>query len=132
MGRALKRFHEIEKHFADFFDDQFDFHGYAARKGTVRAYVEMLRWADKLRDHPFYFSAAVAAAKVYLSLFDHPELKTAKDEPEEFANMTEADKKKALKKARKQELRAAEEKIEPKAKGEWWFDICPEPESSTR
>lgn len=40
-GRALKKFHIIEKFFNDIFDDQFDFHTYCMRKMTLRAYV---RW----------------------------------------------------------------------------------------
>lgn len=38
-GRALKKFHTIEKFFNDIFDDQFDFHTYCIRKMTLRAYV---------------------------------------------------------------------------------------------
>lgn len=43
LGRALKRYGAVEKHFADFAEDQFDFHGYCVRKGTLRAYVDVLR-----------------------------------------------------------------------------------------
>ncbi len=32
-------FKEVEKHFADFDEDQFDFHSYCIRKMTLRAYV---------------------------------------------------------------------------------------------
>lgn len=39
-GRALKRFHQIEKMFGDFADDQFDFHAYCPRKMTLRSYVK--------------------------------------------------------------------------------------------
>ena len=37
--QALKMFKEVEKHFADFDEDQFDFHSYCIRKMTLRAYV---------------------------------------------------------------------------------------------
>ncbi len=43
LGRALKKYGAVEKHFADFTEDQFDFHGYCVRKGTLRAYVDVLR-----------------------------------------------------------------------------------------
>lgn len=43
LGRALKKYGAVEKHFADFAEDQFDFHGYCVRKGTLRAYVDVLR-----------------------------------------------------------------------------------------
>jgi peptide alpha-N-acetyltransferase len=36
----LKRYHTVEKFFADIFDDQFDFHTYCLRKTTLRSYVE--------------------------------------------------------------------------------------------
>lgn len=39
LGRALKRFHAIDKHFTDITDDQFDFHMYCLRKTTLRAYM---------------------------------------------------------------------------------------------
>ena len=39
-GLALKKFHQIEKHFIDIYDDQFDFHSYCLRKMTLRAYME--------------------------------------------------------------------------------------------
>jgi N-alpha-acetyltransferase 15/16, NatA auxiliary subunit len=42
-GPALKKFAAVEKHFADFAEDQFDFHTYCVRKMTLRAYVEVLR-----------------------------------------------------------------------------------------
>jgi len=34
-------FKEVEKHFADFDEDQFDFHSYCIRKMTLRAYVRL-------------------------------------------------------------------------------------------
>ena len=37
--QALKMFKEVERHFADFDEDQFDFHSYCIRKMTLRAYV---------------------------------------------------------------------------------------------
>jgi N-alpha-acetyltransferase 15/16, NatA auxiliary subunit len=39
-GKALKRYHTVEKFFSDIFDDQFDFHTYCLRKTTLRSYVE--------------------------------------------------------------------------------------------
>jgi hypothetical protein len=39
-GKALKRYHTVDKFFADIFDDQFDFHTYCLRKTTLRSYVE--------------------------------------------------------------------------------------------
>ena len=39
-GRALKRYHQMERHFVEMYDDQFDFHSYCTRKMTLRAYVK--------------------------------------------------------------------------------------------
>ncbi|KAK7854121.1 n-terminal acetyltransferase a complex auxiliary subunit naa15 [Quercus suber] len=46
LGRALKKFLSVEKHYADITEDQFDFHSYCLRKMTLRTYVEMLRFQD--------------------------------------------------------------------------------------
>lgn len=40
LGKALKRYHTVDKFFADYFDDQFDFHTYCLRKTTLRSYIE--------------------------------------------------------------------------------------------
>jgi len=34
-GRALKRFRKVDSHYSDFVEDQFDFHGYCARKQVM-------------------------------------------------------------------------------------------------
>lgn len=57
MSLFLKRKH-VFQHFSDYFDDQYDFHSYAARKLTLRAYDQLLKWEDKLFSHPFYFRCA--------------------------------------------------------------------------
>ena len=53
-AQALKRLTAVQKHFADFHEDQFDFNGYCARKMTLRAYMEMLRMVDALYSHPAF------------------------------------------------------------------------------
>ncbi|KAI9322854.1 NMDA receptor-regulated protein 1-domain-containing protein [Dichotomocladium elegans] len=104
-GRALKKFHLIQKIFDDIFDDQFDFHTYCLRKMTLRAYVNLLRFEDRLRGHPFYLKAAKGAVQAYLELADKP-----KQDALNEAGMTEAEKKKARSKARKAELKAQQDK----------------------
>ena len=37
-GRALKRFRKVDSHYSDFVEDQFDFHGYCARKQVRREF----------------------------------------------------------------------------------------------
>ena len=52
--QALKVLLAVTKHFADFEEDQFDFHSYCVRKMTLRAYVAMLRMEDTLHANIFY------------------------------------------------------------------------------
>ena len=54
LGDALKKCHEVERHFAEIVEDQFDFHTYCMRKMTLRSYVDLLRLEDVLRSHRFY------------------------------------------------------------------------------
>ncbi|KAK8166713.1 N-alpha-acetyltransferase-like protein 15 [Phyllosticta citrichinensis] len=75
LGLALKRFQAIFDIFGVWEEDQFDFHTFSLRKGQVRAYVDMIRWEDHLREHPFYTRAALSAIKTYVLLYDKPELK---------------------------------------------------------
>ncbi|XP_067000279.2 N-alpha-acetyltransferase 15, NatA auxiliary subunit [Anabrus simplex] len=71
-GDALKKCHEVDRHFSEIIEDQFDFHTYCMRKMTLRSYVGLLRLEDVLRSHPFYFKAAKCAIEVYLRLHDKP------------------------------------------------------------
>ncbi|CAG8567067.1 5151_t:CDS:10, partial [Paraglomus brasilianum] len=115
LGKALKRFHQIEKHFADITDDQFDFHTYCLRKVTLRAYLSMLRFEDQLRSHPYYFCAAQNAIKIYLHLHDNPHTVTTKENNPDFANMTEGEIRKAKNKAKKLAAKAQREAEAKKA-----------------
>ncbi|KAF2120792.1 NMDA receptor-regulated protein 1-domain-containing protein, partial [Lophiotrema nucula] len=74
LALALKRFNSINDIFDIWYDDQFDFHSFSLRKGQIRAYVDMVRWEDHLRGHPFYTRAAISAVKIYLALADNPDL----------------------------------------------------------
>lgn len=68
-GDSLKKCHEIDRHFSEIIEDQFDFHTYCMRKMTLRAYVGLLRLEDVLRQHPFYFKAAKCAIEVRKIVF---------------------------------------------------------------
>src|SRR5699024_12370493 len=48
LGLALKRLHAVYHIFDVWQEDQFDFHGFSLRKGMIRAYVDMIRWEDRL------------------------------------------------------------------------------------
>ena len=115
LGLALKRFTSISSIFEIWQEDQFDFHSFSLRKGQIRAYVDMIRWEDHLRDHPFYSRAAVSAAKIYIRLFDEPNLAHGSlPNGVNGDNMNSAERKKAEKKARKE--REKQEKAEAEKK----------------
>ena len=120
LGLALKRFHQILNVFDIWQDDQFDFHNFSLRKGMIRAYVDMLRWEDHLRDHPYYSRMAVSACQAYVMLFDNPDLVhgpmldgvngTGKD-----GEMSAADRKKAVKKAKREQEKMEKAEADKKA-----------------
>ncbi|KAF2196701.1 TPR-like protein [Delitschia confertaspora ATCC 74209] len=113
LGLALKRFTAISDIFDIWQDDQFDFHSFSLRKGQIRAYVDMIRWEDHLRDHPFFARAAISAVKIYLQLADKPEL--GNPDHNKFENMDPTERKKAQRKARKEQERLEKEEAEKKA-----------------
>lgn len=124
VGLALKRFHAIYNIFDVWQEDQFDFHTFSLRKGQVRAYVDMIRWEDRLRDHPFYSRAALDAIKVYLDMHDRDQsggggangvngVSSAGTNGDDNAAV---ERKKAAKKAKKEAQRAEKEAAEKAAK----------------
>ncbi|MED6120077.1 N-alpha-acetyltransferase 16, NatA auxiliary subunit [Stylosanthes scabra] len=114
LGRALKKFLAVEKHYADITEDQFDFHSYCLRKMTLRTYVEMLKFQDRLHSHVYFEKAAAGAIRCYIKLHDSPPKSTA-EEDDEMSKLLPSQKKKMRQKQRKAEARAkkeAEEKNE--------------------
>ncbi|EDU40379.1 NMDA receptor-regulated protein 1 [Pyrenophora tritici-repentis] len=112
-GLALKRFTAIADIFEVWHEDQFDFHSFSLRKGQIRAYIDMIRWEDHLRDHPFYTRAATQAVKLYVQLADNPKLKSSDELDLEKLDPTE--RKKAEKKAKKEREKAEKAEAEKKA-----------------
>ncbi|KAK4479629.1 hypothetical protein RD792_015155 [Penstemon davidsonii] len=108
LGRALKKFLAVEKHYADITEDQFDFHSYCLRKMTLRTYVEMLKFQDRLHSHSYFRKAASRAIKCYLKLYDSPS-KSSAEEDEEMSKLPPSQKKKLRQKQRKAEARAKKE-----------------------
>lgn len=117
LGRALKKFLAVEKHYADMKEDQFDFHSYCLRKMTLRAYVQMLKFQDRLHSFPFFKKAAVGAIRCYLKLYDSPP-KAAVEEEAEFMSLPSSERKKIRAKQRKLEARAKKEAEEKAKEGE--------------
>ncbi|KAI1278745.1 N-alpha-acetyltransferase 16, NatA auxiliary subunit [Halotydeus destructor] len=106
-GESLKKCIEIDRHFTEIMEDQFDFHTYCMRKMTLRAYMGLLRLEDVLKAHPFYFRAAKIAIEVYLRLFDKPLGAEVTSEDMLDPNLTPAELKRLRSKQRKAELKAA-------------------------
>ncbi|KAH8238243.1 hypothetical protein KR032_001519 [Drosophila birchii] len=105
-GESLKKCHEVERHFAEIVEDQFDFHTYCMRKMTLRAYVGLLRLEDVLRQHPFYFKAAKCAIEVYIRLYDKPLKCEATIEEIDIENLPPSELKKLRSKQRKAKKKA--------------------------
>ncbi|KAK2755950.1 hypothetical protein FQN54_005746 [Arachnomyces sp. PD_36] len=108
LGLALKRLSAVYNIFEIWQDDQFDFHTFSLRKGMIRAYVDMVRWEDHLRDHPFYTRAALSAIKAYLLLHDQPDLAhgpipSGMNGVKGGDGADSAERKKALKKAKREQ-----------------------------
>jgi N-alpha-acetyltransferase 15/16, NatA auxiliary subunit len=108
LGSALKRFHAAFNIFDIWQEDQFDFHNFSLRKGMIRAYIDMLRWEDCLRDHPFYAQVAISAVSAYILLYDNPDLvhgplPNGINGASKDALANAAERKRAVKKAKKEQ-----------------------------
>ena len=115
LGLALKRFASISTIFELWQEDQLDFHSFSLRKGQIRAYIDMMRWEDHLREHPFFTRAAISAARIYVMLHDQPDLAHAKmTNGVNGDKMDSAERKKAQKKARRDQEKQAKEEAERK------------------
>ncbi|XP_030638927.1 N-alpha-acetyltransferase 15, NatA auxiliary subunit a [Chanos chanos] len=117
-GEALKKCHEIERHFVEITDDQFDFHTYCMRKMTLRSYVDLLKLEDVLRMHPFYFKAARTAILIYLSLHDNPLTDDNKEKQDDNANLSDKELKKLRNKQRRAQKKAQQEEEKKNAEKE--------------
>ncbi|XP_067640624.1 N-alpha-acetyltransferase 16, NatA auxiliary subunit [Eurosta solidaginis] len=105
-GDALKKCHEVDRHFSEIIEDQFDFHTYCMRKMTLRAYIALLRLEDVLRRHPFYFKAAKCAIEVYIRLYDKPLKSEETIEEIDSENLPPSELKKLRSKQRKAKKKA--------------------------
>ena len=120
MGKALKNFTSVDKHFTDIIEDQFDFHTYCIRKMTLRAYIRMLRMEDTIHGHHFYTEASAGIVETYIAIHDTPKSTAAAEGNGEGEDgMSAAERKKAESKRRKAEAKAkAEEEAKKKAEAE--------------
>lgn len=113
-GEALRMCHEIDRHFTEIIEDQFDFHTYCMRKMTLRAYMELLRLENKLRYHQSYRKAAKVAIEIYLHLYDHPLKEGENEENGGQELLSPAELKKLKNKRRKKERKEAQKKEKEK------------------
>lgn len=117
IGLALKRFHAVFNIFDIWQEDQFDFHSFSLRKGQIRAYIDLVRWEDRLREHPFFSRAALAAVKVYLKLDDMAKPETNGVNGNAAADGDDAaERKRAAKKAKREAQKAERAAAEKAAK----------------
>lgn len=65
-GLSIKRFKAIVKIFEEYYNDQLDFHTYSMRRGTARAYIEMLKWEDSIFKSSVYTRAVKGISKILL------------------------------------------------------------------
>lgn len=119
LGLALKRFTSIYYVFDIWQEDQFDFHSFSLRKGQIRAYVDMVRWEDHLREHPFFSRVAIAAVKAYIQLHDklqlaHGSLPNGLNGSANPDSLEDSERKKLMKKARKDQQK--QEKLDAEKK----------------
>lgn len=109
-GEALKKCIEIDRHFTEIIEDQFDFHTYCMRKMTLKAYVGLLRLEDGLRSHRFYEKAARVAIETYLQLFDKPLEDSDLSNQNNSDELDPSEQKKRMNKAKKAKRKAELEK----------------------
>ncbi|EED94562.1 predicted protein, partial [Thalassiosira pseudonana CCMP1335] len=100
LGRSLRKYMAVVKHYEDYHEDQFDFHAYCIRKVTLRTYCELLKFEDDIWGLPYYGRASEEIIKIYLHLIDNP-AKSQSDEEPDYSKMTPAERKKAKNIARK-------------------------------
>ena len=129
FGKALKRFRKVDEHFADFMEDQFDFHRYCVRKQvcyrllnktfseccvlifwmlamqTMRAYVDMLRMLDNLYLNDIFAQAVLASCKIYLEIYVNPPKTKEQVLEERLVSMAPEEAKRERQRIRKEEAR---------------------------
>ncbi|KAG5654558.1 hypothetical protein H0H81_000083 [Sphagnurus paluster] len=98
---ALKKYLAVQKIFNEVEDDQYDFHGYNLRKFTLNIYMKLVKWEDRLRSHPAYVHAALAASRIYVAVHDDPSIIIAASSSTQLTDAEKKAKKKAKKAAQK-------------------------------
>ncbi|VVT43984.1 uncharacterized protein SAPINGB_P000244 [Magnusiomyces paraingens] len=109
---ALKRFDDIFKTFFEIYTDEFDFHGFSMRKGTVRAYLDMIDFTSRVYAHPTYLRALTGAAKIYFKIHDQQVAHTLQEH--KIETLSDATSKQTAEEALKAQDDAAEKSLADK------------------
>jgi peptide alpha-N-acetyltransferase len=109
-GESLKKCHEIDRHFTEIIEDQFDFHTYCMRKMTLKSYVGLLRLEDELRCHQFYEKCAKVAIETLLHLHEKPLQDSGDADDANSVSLDPSELKKIKNKAKKAKKKAEQEK----------------------
>jgi len=132
-GKALKKYVAIEKHYADILEDQYDFHQYCLKKGTIRNYINLLKFEDKLHGTNAYLSGISSIIKTYLKIYNTPKTTSVVTTAQE--KMDEKERKKLEAKKKKEEMRRLAEEANKKEdinkKGKAPVAVDPDPDGET-
>lgn len=66
-GMALKRALQVTGIFDSYYLEQYDFHYYGPRVGTLRTYIDVVNWENRVYDHPVYIEAVEIACREWVS-----------------------------------------------------------------
>eukprot|EP00826_Nyctotherus_ovalis_P053654 TRINITY_DN6998_c0_g1_i12.p1 TRINITY_DN6998_c0_g1~~TRINITY_DN6998_c0_g1_i12.p1 ORF type:complete len:248 (-),score=88.73 TRINITY_DN6998_c0_g1_i12:380-1123(-) len=66
LAKSFAMYRYIEQHFDTMYDDQFDYHYYALKKGNINAYLQMIKWEDNLYSHKYFMPSALGLLRCYL------------------------------------------------------------------
>jgi peptide alpha-N-acetyltransferase len=115
LSMALKRYNDVLEHFTQYYNDEFDYHSYCLRKNTLRGYMNTIKLHDRVRDHPFWFSAASKSIELFLHLTDSPS-KPSEVVDKELEGLSDQERKKVLAKRRKAKAQKEREEAEKREK----------------
>eukprot|EP01083_Nonionella_stella_P016185 45260_1 len=68
-GPCVKQYQNVFHHFETFWKNQTDFHRYSYRKCAIYSYLQLLKWENTLREHPFFIRAAHNAMSVWFTIY---------------------------------------------------------------
>jgi len=111
---ALKKFACPELHWESVKDAQLDFHAYCLRRHTLRAYLEMLDFEDKLGGQEFFVKATLGMVHTYLAMHKDPAPKTAEELA--YEGMTKEQQRNYRRKQAREKAKKAAEKKTKKTK----------------